>query len=367
MANASQFPKGITPFKLRGAGMKRSRLRFLVYLAVAFIVLLIIFNMTFVYVHPGEFAIKQVNIGVSRGVQQKVYNAGLIFRKPFGMELIHQFPKTLLVYELSNYPDVERSKHPEYYASDKAAHIQTSDGFFVDVDCTILYRISDPYKVLTMIGAGRMYESNGIIPKTEPVLKQALGQLTTEEFYISPLRYAKTQIAEQMLREQLEPKGIKVEQVLVRYFQYSEEIQKNIEEKKLKDQLVFKNQAEARAATEEANLKRTIQEGEANYQVKLQEGQAYVTEKTADIDLYKRTRHAEADLLVKLADAKKTELKNQALRAIGSDRMVGLKMAEVLKGLETIILPSDGPGGLNPLNLRQSLKLFEVSEKGEQQ
>ena len=42
--------------------------------------------------------------------------------------------------------------------------------------------------------------------------------------------------------------------------------------------------------------------------------------------------------------------------------MVGLKMAEVYKGLEVVILPSDGANGVNPLNLEQTLKLLEVKK-----
>jgi len=42
--------------------------------------------------------------------------------------------------------------------------------------------------------------------------------------------------------------------------------------------------------------------------------------------------------------------------------MVGLKMAEVYKGLELIVLPSDGINGVNPLNLDQTMKLFEVKK-----
>ena len=74
---------------------------------------------------------------------------------------------------------------------EKAAHIQTSDGFFVDVDVSILYHIADPYKVITTIGPGRLYEDNGIIPKVESKLKETLGEMTTEEFYNSPLRAEK--------------------------------------------------------------------------------------------------------------------------------------------------------------------------------
>jgi hypothetical protein len=58
----------------------------------------------------------------------------------------------------------------------KAAHIQTSDGFFVDVDVSIVYTITDPYLVFTRLGTGRLFETNGIVPKAEPVLKQTLGE-----------------------------------------------------------------------------------------------------------------------------------------------------------------------------------------------
>ena len=40
--------------------------------------------------------------------------------------------------------------------------------------------------------------------------------------------------------------------------------------------------------------------------------------------------------------------------------MVGLKMAETLKGVEVLILPSDGESGTNPLDLNAMLKRFDV-------
>jgi regulator of protease activity HflC (stomatin/prohibitin superfamily) len=217
--------------------------------------------------------------------------------------------------------------------------------------------------VFTHLGPGRLFEENGIVPKAEPILKQALGELTTEDFYNSPLRWQKCQISKELLNKDLTPYGLYVEQVLVRYFHYTEEIQRNIEDKKLKDQLVFTNQAQSRAATEGAKLKKVIQEGQAALDIKLQEGRAYQTTKDAERDLYVRKKRAEADLLVKLAEAKKTQLRNDALQGQGSDRMVGLKMAEAYKGLQGIVLPSDGPGGVNPLDLERTLKMFEIRSK----
>jgi regulator of protease activity HflC (stomatin/prohibitin superfamily) len=307
-------------------------------------------------VQPDNYGVKVARVGINRGVQKKIYQAGLTFVLPFGLQQMYQLPKGIQVLELTNFPDTAAAKARK----DRAAHIQTSDGFFVDVDVSFLYHIKDPYLVFTTIGPGNLFEDNGIIPKAEPALKETLGKLTTEEFYNSPMRVQKTEEAKQRLNIELNLKGLEVDQVLVRYFIYSKEIQKNIEEKKLQDQMVFTNRAAARAAKEEAELKKIVQEGMVIAAVELEKGKAYVTRKIAEKDFYVRKKKAEADLLVKLAEAERVRLKNEALKGIGSERMVGLKMADAYQGLDVIILPSDGPDGVNPLNLDNTLKLFDV-------
>ncbi len=324
--------------------------------AVPFIALFIFVSTFLVYIKPNEYGIKQVNIGVNSGIQPQVYETGFHIVIPFGFQVMHRFPRDTQVFELTSYTDsASRDARME-----KAAHIQTSDGFFVTVDVSILYHITEPYKLFTTVGPGKLYEDNGIIPKVEPKLKQALGELTTEEFYNSPMRVEKSLNAKKLLNEELNPKGIQIDHVLVRYFLYSPEIQRNIEEKKLKDQMVFTNQSKAKASAEEALVKKVRQEGEAHIKVKLEEGKAYVMKKEAEKDLYVRTKIAQADLLINMANAQKTELVNQAYQKKGSDKLVGLRMAEVYNGLEMIILPSSGQYGINPLNLQDSLKLFGI-------
>ncbi len=330
---------------------------------LAVVVLVALFyNLFFVYVRPDEYGIKVVRVGINRGVQKEVYHAGLTFLLPFGLQQMYRLPKGIQVLELTNFPQTAAKEARK----DRAAHIQTSDGFFVDVDVSMLYHIKDPYLVFTTIGPGTLFQDNGVIPKAEPALKETLGKLTTEEFYNSPMRVQKTEEAKVALNDALNQKGIEVDQVLVRYFKYSQEIQKNIEEKKLQDQMVFTNQAAARAAREEAALKKIVQEGMVIAAVELEKGKAYVTRKIAEKDLYVRSKKAEADLLVKLAEAERVRLKNDALKGSGSERMVGLKMADVYKGLDVIILPSDGPDGVNPLNLNKAMQLFDVRKGGGQ-
>ncbi|MGQ9653935.1 MAG: SPFH domain-containing protein, partial [Thermodesulfobacteriota bacterium] len=237
-------------------GKKRRLISLLIILAL---VAVVGYVSCLTYIGPDEYGVKQVMIGFQRGIQKEVYQTGYRFVLPEPFERMHRFPKSLRVLEMSNNP-ITRARFARH---EKAAYIQTSDGFFVEVDVSILYRIVDPFQVMVTLGPGRLFEDNGIIPRAEPILKQTLGELTTEEFYNSPLRVQKVQQAKDLMNEELKPRGLEVAQVLIRYFQYSEEIQKNIEEKKLKDQLVFKNQAEARASAELAKLKKVVDEGTA--------------------------------------------------------------------------------------------------------
>ncbi len=356
--------------------------RWLIRAFILVFVLSVFFGNCIFYVRPNEVAIKQVNIGINPGIREEVYNTGFHIIAPFGIHRMHRFPKDLQVFELNDYLE-RKAKSVQFnlglsrLSSDaferkrrqggfqKAAHIQTSDGFFVDVDVSVIYHISDPYKVITTVGPGLLYQTNGIIPKVEPKLKETLGEMTTEEFFNSPLRVARAQQAKELLNKELEPKGIKVDHVLIRYFKYSDELQRNIEEKKLKDQLVFTNQSKAKAAAEEALVKKVREEGEANIKIRLEEGKAYVVKKNSERDLYVRTKRAEADLMIKLAEAKKKELINNAYQQKGSDKLVGLKMAEVLKGLDVIMLSSSGPSGFNPLDLEKDLDLFGVKGGGQ--
>tara|TARA_Y100000748_G_scaffold299150_1_gene295535 strand:+ start:2534 stop:3577 length:1044 start_codon:yes stop_codon:yes gene_type:complete len=311
------------------------------------------FNAFFIYVQPNEVAIKQVRVGLNRGIQSTVYDTGWYFMVP-GIHIFHVFPKDLQVFDLTSMRNQASSRF-----IDNSAHIQTSDGFFVDVDVSIIFRIDDPLQVIKTIGPGELYFINGILPKTEPALKETLGTLTTEEFYNPYLRVEKMNQARIKLASELEEKGIAIEHVLIRYFKYSSEIQRNIEEKKLKDQLIYKNQAEAKAAIQNAQLQKMIEEGEAIVRVELEKGKAYQVTRKAEQELYVRTKHAQADLLVKRAEAFKTKLKNIALKGMGAENLVGLEMAKVLEGVEVIILPSDGDYGVNPLNLEKTRAMFE--------
>lgn len=337
------------------------------FLMLGFICLMLLaipYFMFLEYVEPNEFGIKEVKIGVNRGIQKEVCPAGLVFVMPY-MQMIHRLPRNVQVFELTDVTGSDQNtaaRASESVFHDQPAKIQTSDGFYVDVDVTVLYRIVDPYTVITVLGPGKQYHTQGVVPKAEPILKETLGELTTEEFYNSPMRVEKTEKARELLNKETMAKGIQIDQILVRYFRYSDAIQANIEQKKLQDQLVFTNQSKRRAATVEQDLNRVTTEGDMKVEITHQEGDAYRVRKEAERDLYVRTKEAEGDLLVKLADARRTQLVNEAMQELGADRKVALQMAEVLKGLELIILPTGGENSMNPLDLDRVLEMFGVDE-----
>ena len=96
-------------------------------------------------------------------------------------------------------------------------------------------------------------------------------------------------------------------------------------------------------------------------EIETQRGHAEVTKIQAEADAYRRKRGADADLLVQLANAQGAELENRAYQGGGSENLVGMKMAEVLEGVDTVLVPSGGKGGMNPLDLNQALRLFDVA------
>ena len=233
----------------------------------------------------------------------------------------------------------------------------------MDVDVSVFFRIKDAYKVVSTYGTGRTaFFFRGIYPLIEPKLKETLGQMTTDEFYNSPLRFKKSQLSLKLLNDSLGNSGLLVEQILIRQFRYSPEFQKRIDEKKLQDQLFFTNQAETKREAAAAEVRKVVEEGKAKVSIKLEEGNAYKIKINADQSLYRRTKAAEGELAIGLAEAYNIKLQNEALRGKGSNFLLGIEMTNAFNNLEAIILPSDGRDGLNPIDIHKTLKLFQVTK-----
>jgi len=304
------------------------------------------------YVPPNMIGLKQVYYGARAGIKPESYGPGTHFLVA-GVERMHLFPRDL---QLINFSDSssEVSIKQRQAASIK---IQTSDGYNVQLDVSLLFHVQDPYKVFVEAGPGRAYEDRLLLPRTDRILRKTLGELNSEEFYQGPKRIEKAKAAHDLLAAELLPYGIVVDGVMVRRYVYDQRYQELIEGRKIKDQTVFLRQAEAKSAIEQRKRDTAVAEGKAQQEIELERGRAEVQKLQAQADLYRRKKAAEGKLLVDLAEAKGTELDNKALEGAGSENLVGLKMAAVLEGVKVLVLDS---GGMNPLDLQSILKKFEV-------
>ena len=349
------------PIDWRGASNRVFRMRRgrILYLIIAPLVLaLFSYASCSVYVHPNQFGIKQVVVGPGKGINKEVYTTGLHWITP-GAEQMHLFPTDVQLLSLTADPN-ERGR------SDRRLpplNIQTSEGYNVIVDVSVLFRIEDPYRVITALGPGRLYEDSLVIPRAEQLLRKRLGELDAEEFYSVAKRSERVRLALEDLNVELVPAGVRALTVFVRRYAYDARYQQAIEQRKIQDQTVFKNKAEADMAQANAERDRIVAVGEAAVKVELSHGDAEKKKIDSEADLYARKKGAAGELEVKLAEAEGTRLENEALRGRGSENLVGLKMAELLRGTKVIVVPTDGESGINPLDLKSALKHFDV--KGE--
>ena len=212
----------------------------------------------------------------------------------------------------------------------------------------------------TSVGPGKLYEDSLVIPRSEQILRKRLGELDAEEFYSVQKRGARVALALSDPNTELNPAGIKVLDIYVRRYDYDARYQHAIEQRKIQDQSVFKNMAEADMATANAEKDKVAAQGDAAVKVELSRGEGEKRKRLAGAELYEREKRAAGELLVKLAEAEGVKLENSALQGSGSEAMVGLKMADVLRNTKVIVIPTDGPQGTNPLDLKRALERFDV-------
>jgi len=284
----------------------------------------------FTYVPPDQIGVRQVSFGPGKGLQKKPVLPGYR-REIASYETVQTFARDIQVVEFTNNPAETSTGHKQV----GAVKVPTVDGYPVDVDVTVLYRIVDPYKLASKFGFGRTYEEAVVVRFTDPLVKQFLGELFAEQFY-HEARLAKVQALRKALAGRLEPNGLALTDILIRQYDYPETFQALTEQKKIQDQSVLANRELAKQAEVQTRLNQRMAEGQNLMNVKTAEFNAQITEINAHKDLYERQKRAEADLLVKSAEANGTEQLNRALEGAGSAKLLklrrGLALINSIKG-----------------------------------
>ena len=323
---SARFPIKIPRFSFRGGGCLSAAVKILLVLSP-----LIIVRACFItYVPPDEIGLRQISFGSSKGLQNTIVKPG--YRRQIrSYETIRTFPRSVQVVEFTN---SESERSPDHRTVN-SVNVPTVDGYPVAVDVTVMYRVADPFLVVSKSGFGRGYEDNVVIRFTDPIVKQFLGELRAEEFYRDQ-RLVKAHALKVALAERFSAHGLQLVDVLVRQYDYPDTFQQLTEQKKLQDQSVLTNRALAKQAEVDTRLKQVAQQGINSINVRSAEFQAQITGINAERELYERSKHAEADLLVRKAEAEGSEMINRAMEGPGSDKLLklrkGLALLNSIKG-----------------------------------
>jgi regulator of protease activity HflC (stomatin/prohibitin superfamily) len=284
----------------------------------------------FTYVPPGQLGVRQVSYGPGKGLQKEPVSPGYR-HEVAGYERVHTFPQDIQVVEFTNNPSEAAAGHRQL----PAIKVPTVDGYPVDVDVTVLYRVTDPFKVASKFGFGKVYEEAVVTRFTDPLVKQYLGELRAEQFY-HEARLAQVKALKDDLSRRFASNGIELTDILIRQYDYPETFQALTEQKKIQDQSVLANRALTAQAEVQTRLNRVKAEGQNLMNVKTSEFNAQITGINAQKDLYERQKRAEADLLIKTAEANGTEAINRALEGAGSAKLLklrrGLALLNAIKG-----------------------------------
>ncbi len=336
----ARFPVKVPSFSFKGGGFFKFIFKTLLVLSP----LIFLRGCLITYVSPDQIGLRQISFGPNKGLQKELVGAG--YRRQIrGYETIRTFPRDMQIIEFTNNP-AEQS--PDHRVVDPI-NVPTVDGYPVLVDITVMYRIADPFKVVSRFGFGRAYEDNVVIRFTDPAVKHHLGELRAEEFYRDK-RLIKAKDLRDELAAIFRDNGIQLADVLVRQYDYPDTFQQLTEQKKIQDQSVLTNRALAKQAEVETRLKQMVAQGQNLINVKTAEFQAQITEINANRELYERSKHAEADLLVRKAEAEGSAMINQSMEGPGSEKLLKLRKGlALLNSIKGPIYISEDPTDLTRL------------------
>ena len=245
--------------------------------------------------------------------------------------------------------------------------VKTTDGSDVNIDLIIQYRI-DPEMAVTVArdsgleprGPDDWYKVKWARDYARSICRTIYGELTTEDFYNTALRNQKADESQRRLNEALNPHGIIVTSVLAGDFNFYEEYEIKIQEKKLADQSVEEQQSRANAALQD-QIRQTVEATKIK-EVALAEFEGRMRERIV-------TAEAEAQRLVRGAEAYEIQIRAEAeaeyyTREKNAEIITATKHAEAV-GIEKMAEALIGEGGLNIVKMEYARRLRDLFISGQ--
>ena len=365
------------------AALKRSVARSGILTVLTVVLLVVFYGACTARVHPNEFGVEQKKFGFTTGIVNRAYGPGLYF---VGVgAAMHTFPREIHVLEATNDRAESRGKAKDEDVSSKvdryfdqrdrllgkathrvveALNVQTSDGYAVTCDVTLLYAIADPVRIAKDFGWGSLYVDSFALNTFRNGVLATLGKMNAEQFYDEKTRIAAVRDAETFIRARFVDRGFKVEKLLLRNYRYAADYEKSLHDKKVAVQLAEKNRKQGLVNEEKATLQQIESKGNAAITIAESEVNAKITKVKAEADLYSSQVRARGDKEVNVAAAEAKRLKADALTTAGGRYVVALETAKMFENIDAAVMTPEqyisfvrnawaligvSPGGAPPL------------------
>jgi regulator of protease activity HflC (stomatin/prohibitin superfamily) len=331
--------------KARADGaLRRALLRTGIKLGVAAVALLVIYGSCTARVQPNEWGVEQSQFGAHVGIEGKPYGPGLYLVGPG--TTMHTFSREIHVLEASPEGEaaVERRRRLLGSETDRIVeplNVQTSDGYAVLADVSLLYSIADPARVARDFGWGTAYVDSFVLNTFRNGVLTTLGKMNAESFYDEKVRIQAVAEAEALLRQRFQERGFEVHKLLLRNYRYADAYEKSLHDKKVAVQLVVKNEKVRLVNEEKAKLQQIESQGNATITIAESEVNAQISKIRAEAQLYSAQVHAKADRDMKVAEAESKRLKASALSDAGGRYVVGLETAKMFDNIQGAVMTPD--------------------------
>jgi len=141
----------------------------------------------------------------------------------------------------------------------------TSEGLSVDLDITVLYRLSEEKASDVYREVGIIYEEVIIRPQIRSIIREVIAEYSAKDIYSEKRQEASLEILSR-LKTSVEPRGIEVEDVLLRNVQLPENLSKSIQEKLQSEQEAQRYDFVLQREEKEAERKRVEAAGQRDAQ-----------------------------------------------------------------------------------------------------
>lgn len=277
-------------------------------------------------VSPQEGGVRTTMLGVEKGfgqgqwlqqgIKAKALSPGLYLSIPH-LTVVDKYPVKELRYHM--FKDAEGGRDDIAF--------KTKDGQTAFIDVTIRYRLLFDKIPEIHRNYGRDYVENIIRPTVRSLVNNRLGEYSAEQIYDGRTRQQVASQIRDLMNEGIDGNrgtveiGLEIMEVLFRRFEFTQEYQDAIEQKRIAAEQHL-------AALEWAKKRQAEARGEKLATIEEAEGQAEKIRKEAEADLYARLKEAEGLREVGLAEAEARKAMTEAVG--GGDVLVRLEFAKNL-------------------------------------